>query len=356
MTPPSGEESSLPRVDLRSDTVTRPTPAMREAMHRAEVGDDCFGEDPTVRALELRTAELLGKEAALFFPSGIMANQTGILALGEPGTEVLAEAGAHLLHWEEGSVAAHGGMQPRGIPAADGLLSPGELEAAVHPPSPFQPRGTVLVLENTHLGSGGRIMTPQGTAELADRARAHGLRIHLDGARLWNAAAALGEPPAALAAPADTVMTCLSKGLGAPVGSMLAGPRSVLERGWRIRRRLGGQMRQAGILAAAGLHALEHHRERLVEDHRRARRLAEGLDGLPGVAAPPPETNIVMVDVSALGRTVESLLEGVGRRGVALGAFGPGRIRAVLHLEVDDAGVDRAVAAFREALAEGADG
>jgi threonine aldolase len=353
VTPPSGEEPPPPRVDLRSDTVTRPTPAMREAMLRAEVGDDCFGEDPTVRALEARAAELLGKESALFFPSGIMANQTGILALGEPGTEVLAEAGAHLIHWEEGSLAAHGGMQLRGIPAAEGLLTPAELDGALHPPSPFQPRGAVLALENTHLGSGGRVMSPPRTAAVAERARAHGLRIHLDGARLWNAAAELGVPPAELAAPVDTVMTCLSKGLGAPVGSMLAGPRSVLERGWRIRRRLGGQMRQAGILAAAGLHALEHHRTRLVEDHRRARRLAEGLGGLPGVAVAPPETNIVMADVTATGRSVDSVLGALARRGVAMGAFGGGRIRAVLHLDVNDDGVDRAVVAFREVLGEG---
>jgi threonine aldolase len=341
------------RIDLRSDTVTRPTSAMREAILHAEVGDDCFGEDPTVRALEARVAELLGKEAALFFPSGIMANQTGILALGEPGTEVVAEAGAHLIHYEEGSLAAHGGMSLRGIQAAQGILTPEELRTGLRAPSRFQPRTSVLTLENTHLDSGGRVMDRPRTEALAEEARTHGLRIHLDGARLWNAAVALGEPLSGLAAPADTVMTCLSKGLGAPVGSMLAGPRVILERGWRIRRRLGGQMRQAGILAAAGLHALEHHRARLAEDHRRAKALAARLHELPGISAGPPESNIVMVDVSGSGQSPEGVLRGLATHGIAMVPFGPGRIRAVLHMEIDDAGVDQAVEAFRETLGTG---
>jgi threonine aldolase len=340
-------------IDLRSDTVTRPTPAMREAVAGAEVGDDCFGEDPTVRALEARAAELLGKEAALFFPSGIMANQTGILALGEPGTEVVAEAGAHLIHYEEESVAAHGGMNLRGVPAARGILSLEELRDALRPPSPYQPRTTVVALENTHLDSGGRAMTPERTAALAETAREVGARVHLDGARIWNAAAALEVSPARLAAPADTVMASLSKALGAPVGSVLAGPGELMERAWRIRRRLGGQMRQAGILAAAGLHALDRHRDRIAEDHRRARELAQGLEGLSGVEASAPETNVVMIDVAGTGRSVGEVLEALAAREVLLVPFGPTRMRAVLHLDVDDAGVGRAVEAFREVLAYG---
>jgi threonine aldolase len=347
----AGEEvARTPEIDLRSDTVTRPTPAMREAMARAEVGDDCFGEDPTVQALEARVAELLGKEAALFFPSGIMANQTGILALGAPGTEVVAEAAAHLIHYEEGSLAAHGGMNLRGIRALHGLLTLEELRAGLRPPSRFHPRTTVLALENSHLDSGGRVMDRAHLEALTEEARLRGLRVHLDGARLWNAASALGVEPAELAAPVDTVMTCLSKGLGAPVGSMLAGPRSVLEPAWRIRRRLGGQMRQAGILAAAGLHALEHHLGRLAEDHRRARDLAEGLSSLPGVSVPPPETNIVMIDVAGSGKSVEELLRALAARGVAMVPFGPTRIRAVLHLEIDDDDVQQAVNAFKAAF------
>jgi threonine aldolase len=339
-------------VDLRSDTVTRPTPAMWEAMMAAPVGDDCFGEDPTVRRLEERAAELLGKERALFFPSGIMANQAGILAQGEPGTEVLAEARAHLIHYEEASVAAHGGMTLRGIPTPDGLLDAESLRAALRPSSPFHPRVSLLALENTHLDSGGRVMAPGEVEAVAELAREGGLRVHLDGARLWNAAAALEEEPAALAAPVDTVMTCLSKGLGAPVGSVLAGPAPVLERAWRIRRRLGGQMRQAGILAAAGLHALEHHRGRLAEDHRRARRLARGLAFLPGLQVAAPETNVVMIDITGTGRSPARLLAGLAERGVGLVPFGAARLRAVLHLEVDDTGVDRAVEAFRQVLEE----
>ncbi len=337
-------------VDLRSDTVTRPTPAMREAMLAAPVGDDCFGEDPTVQRLEARVAELLGKERALFFPSGIMANQAGILAQGAPGTEVLAEARAHLIHYEEASVAAHGGMTLRGIPTSDGLLDPDALRSALRPPSPFHPRASLLALENTHLDSGGRVLAPEALAEVAEVAREAGLRIHLDGARLWNAAAALDVPPSTLCTPVDTVMTCLSKGLGAPVGSVLAGPAPVLEAAWRIRRRLGGQMRQAGILAAAGLHALEHHRDRLGEDHARARRLARGLAFLPGVQVTAPETNVVMIEVAGTGRPPADLLAGLADRGVRMVPFGPTRIRAVLHLEVDDEGVDRALAAFREVV------
>lgn len=339
-------------IDLRSDTFTLPTAAMRKALATAEVGDDCFGEDPTVRALEERTAELLGKERALFFPSGIMANQAGILAMAHPGQEVVAEARAHLIHYEEGSLAAHGGLLLRGIPASDGVLTPGELGEGLRPPSPYHPRTTVLALENTHLDSGGRVMDPERTRLLAAVARDHDLVVHLDGARLWNAATALGTAPARLAESVDTVMVSLSKGLGAPVGSMLAGTSDVLERAWRIRRRLGGQMRQAGFLAAAGLHALEHQRERLDDDHRRARRLAEEVGVLPGIRVAPPETNVVMIDVAGTGLEPSMVLRGLEERGVLLVAFGRTRVRAVLHLGVDDEGVEGAIRAFR-AVAEG---
>ncbi len=337
-------------IDFLSDTVTRPTPGMREAMATAEVGDDCFGEDPTVKALEVEVARLLGKERALFFPSGTMANQTAILAQTEPGQEILVEARSHLVHYEEGSLAVHGGLLLRQIPAAGGILATEELESALRPPSPYQPRTALLALENTHLGSGGQPMTPQRTAELADRARRAGLAVHLDGARLWNAAVALGVPLSELTAPVDTVMTCLSKGLGAPVGSLFSGPEEVVERAWRIRRRLGGQMRQAGHLAAAGLFALEHHLPLLEEDHGRAKALARGLGVLEGVTVPTPRTNVVMLELDPSELEVEEVLEGLARRGVRMGPFGPNRIRAVLHLEIHDAHVEEAVAAFREAL------
>jgi threonine aldolase len=339
-----------PEVDLRSDTVTRPTPAMRDAMRDAVVGDDCFGEDPTVRRLEERAAELLGKARALFFPSGIMANQAGLLAQGAPGTEILVEARAHLAHYEEASVAAHGGMTLRGVASASGILTPDELRGALRPPSAFHPRVSVVALENTHLDSGGRVMDGGQVEAVAAVAAEAGLPVHLDGARLWNAAAALGVEPAALTAPVTTVMTCLSKGLGAPVGSIMAGPAEVVDRAWRIRRRLGGQMRQAGVLAAAGLHALEHHRARLAEDHDRARRLAEGVAFFQGVQVVAPETNVVMIDVAGTGQTPARILAGLAERGVGMVPFGATRIRAVLHLELDDAGVERAIAALGEVL------
>ncbi|MEX2530141.1 MAG: GntG family PLP-dependent aldolase [Gemmatimonadota bacterium] len=337
-------------VDLRSDTFTRPTDRMREAMARAEVGDDCFGEDPTVRALEEEAARVLGKERSLFFPSGIMANQVGILAQTGPGEEVLAESSAHLIHYEEGSLAAHGGLLVRGIPSAGGVLDAEELGQALRAPSPYQPRTRLLALENTHLNSGGRAMSVERTAVLAGFAREAGLAVHLDGARIWNAAVALGVDPAELTAPADTVMSCLSKGLGAPVGSVLAGSAEVIERGWRIRRRLGGQMRQAGFLAAAGLHALQHHRERLADDHARARLLAERVGSLPGVRVTSPETNVVMIDLREARVGVSQALAGLKERGVLAGPFGPGRIRAVLHLDVDDAGVELAASAMTDLL------
>ncbi len=333
-------------IDLRSDTVTRPTPAMREAIAHAPVGDDCFGEDPTVRELEATIAGLLGTERALFFPSGIMANQAGILAQGEPGTEVLAEARAHLLHYEEGSVAAHGGMTLRAIPTASGLLTPDDVAAAIRPESPFHPRVSLLALENTHLDSGGRVMGAAAVAEVAEVAREAGLRVHVDGARLWNAAVGAGCSPAELVAPVDTVMTSLSKGLGAPVGSMLAGSEETIGRAWRIRRRLGGQMRQVGLLAAAALHALDGYRDRLGADHRRAAALAEGARTIRGVRVTSPETNIVMIEVSGTGMQPTEILAGLDRRGVRMVPFGPTRIRAVLHREIDDAGIEAAVEAL----------
>ncbi|RMH16442.1 MAG: low specificity L-threonine aldolase, partial [Gemmatimonadetes bacterium] len=234
-----GPGARAPVVDLRSDTVTRPSPGMREAMRDAEVGDDVLGDDPTVRALEERVAGLLGKERALFFPSGIMANQTALAVLGRPGGEVVVEARAHLVSYEYGAAAALSGLQVRTVEAPYGVLTPAQVEAALRPPSRYLPETVLVALENTHMDSGGRVMPPavaRAHRALADR---HGLPIHLDGARLWHAAAAAGVEPRAYAELADTVMVALSKGLGAPVGSMLAGPAAVLEAAWRVRRRFG---------------------------------------------------------------------------------------------------------------------
>ncbi len=337
-------------VDLRSDTVTRPTPGMREAIARAEVGDDVLGDDPTVKRLEARVAELLGKEAALFFPSGTMANQTAVAVLTSPGTEVVIEATGHILDWEGGAAAQWAGIQLRPVPTPDGLLTPDLVRDAIRPEARMAVRTSLICLENTHNAAGGKIM-PLGTMRaIRDIAARRGIPVHLDGARLWNASVATGIPEATFAAEADTVMVTLSKGLGCPVGSLLAGSAELIDEAWYIRRRHGGGMRQAGILAAAGLYALEHHRERLADDHARARRLADLLDGTPGIRVVPPETNIVMIDVVWDDLDAPTLAERARANGVLLTPFTSRRVRAVTHLDIDDAGIDRAAAAIRTAV------
>jgi threonine aldolase len=339
-----------PKVDLRSDTVTRPTRAMRAAMMEAEVGDDVLDHDPTTLALEERVADLLGKERALFFPSGVQANQTALAVHGRPGTEAVCEAGAHIFNYEEAAGALISGLQLHPVRTRDGLLTPELVRGAIRPPSPYNPATSLVALENTHNGAGGKILPLETAEAIRDVALEAGLPIHLDGARLWHASAATGHSPAALAAVGDTVMVCISKGLGAPVGSLLAGKGEVMERAWRVRRRLGGGMRQSGILAAAGLYALEHHRERLVEDHRRARVLAQGAGRIGGLRVETPETNIVMVDLEAPGVTPEVILAFLAERGVLMVPFGPRRIRAVTHLDVDDEGIQRALGALTLAM------
>lgn len=330
-------------VDLRSDTVTRPTAGMRAAMMDAEVGDDVLDHDPTTAALESQVAEILGKEAALFFPSGIQANQTALYVHGVPGSEVVLEAGAHIFNYEEAAGAALSGLQFQTIPTEDGLLVPELVQGAIRPESPYMHSTSLIALENTHNGAGGKILpieSMRGIREVADQA---GLPIHLDGARLWHACAASGLAPAEFGSLADTVMVCLSKGLGAPVGSLLAGPKAFMAKAWRVRRRLGGGMRQSGILAAAGIFALENHRHRLEEDHVRARTLAEAARELPGIEAMVPDTNIVMLDFPEGGVSTGEVLGALAAEGILMVPFGPNRIRAVTHLDVDDDGITRAV-------------
>jgi len=338
-------------VDLRSDTVTRPTSAMRRAIAEAEVGDAVLGDDPTVLALERLGAEWLGKEAALFFPSGIMANTAALMLHAPPGTEAVIDAGGHILNYEEGAAAALAGVQLRATDTPDGLLTPEILETAIRPRSPYLPRTSLVCLENTHNGAGGRVLTAARTRDISGVARAMEVAVHLDGARLPNAAVALGVPIHQLAEPADTVMVALSKGLGAPVGSLLAGDGGTMARAWRIRRRLGGGMRQAGLLAAAGIHAIHTHLERLADDHRRARILAVAANGIDGLATGAPDTNIVMVDVVDPGLEVGAILPALEARGVLMTAFGPRRLRAVTHLDVDDAAIGRAIAALQDTVA-----
>jgi threonine aldolase len=336
-------------IDLRSDTVTRPSAAMRRAMAEAEVGDDVYGEDPTVLRLEERVAALLGKEAALFVSSGTMGNQVAILCQTRPGDEVVVGEGAHCAFYESGAAAALAGVQT--IHAGrGGLFGAAELEAVIKPVHDVHPRTSLVAIENTHNRAGGRVFPQADVLAIAAVARARGLALHLDGARLWNAAAATGLSPAELGAPFDTVNVCFSKGLGAPVGSALCGSRDLVRAARRFRKMLGGGMRQAGILAAGALYALEHNLARVAEDHAAARTLAEALRAVGEARVGEVETNIVNVDVP--GVSAERVAEAAARRGVLVGASGPERIRAVTHLDVAAADVAPAARALAEAIRE----
>lgn len=341
---------SNPVIDLRSDTVTRPTAGMRDAMMAAVVGDDVLDHDPTTLALEQKVAGLLGKEAALFFPSGVQANQTALAVHGQPGSEVVHEAGAHIFNYEAGAGAALSGLQLRPVATEDGLLTPELVRGAIRPTSPYLPSTGLLSLENTHNGAGGKILPLETMREIRNVAGEAEIPVHLDGARLWHACVETGLSPEAYGALADTVMVCLSKGLGAPVGSVLAGPEEIMNRAWEVRRRLGGGMRQSGILAAAGIYALDHNRNRLAEDHARARVLAKEAGSIPGIEVVAPDTNIVMLDLTDETVSPDGMLEALARAGVLMVPFGPRRLRAVTHLDVDDDGIARALEALGQIM------
>ncbi|HSJ64779.1 MAG TPA: GntG family PLP-dependent aldolase [Gemmatimonadaceae bacterium] len=336
-------------IDLRSDTVTRPTPAMRRAMAEAEVGDDVLDGDPTVRQLEERVALMLGKPRALFFPSGTMANQTALWVLAERGTEVYADAGAHVVHYEMAGAAALAGVQLRTVPPSGDVISAEDVEMAMRPPSRHAPRASLLCLENTHNGAGGRVTPLPALRALQDVAAGRGIPVHLDGARLWNASAALDVPLDALASCADSVMVSFSKGLGAPVGAALAGPVEVIEAAYFARKRFGGGMRQSGILAAGALYALDAHLSRLLEDHEHARLLASALEGVHGIRVVPPDTNIVMLDLPS-GADAYDVVASAARMDVLLTPWSRGRIRAVTHLDVDASAVLKAAEAIGAAM------
>lgn len=320
---------------------------MREAIASAEVGDDQFGDDPTVRRLEDRVAELLGKERSLFFPSGIMANEAAIIALGRPGTEAVVEASCHLIDWEDAAVAAWAGMQLRPVETPDGILTAEAVRAAIRPvANPYQPDTSLICVENTHNAKGGKVVPLEMLREVRAVAEEHRLPVHMDGARLWHAAHAADVSLADFADTADTVMVALSKGLGCPVGSLLAGPAAVMERVWRVRRRMGGAMRQSGILAAAGLYALDHHIDRLGEDHRRARMIAELAGEIEGIEPVLPDTNIVMLDLAGDDLDAATLVAALAEEGVRVTMFSPKRLRAVTHMDVDDDDVRHAMDAL----------
>lgn len=341
----------MPRpIDLRSDTVTQPTPAMRRAIAEAEVGDDVLGDDPTVHHLEARVAELLGKEAALFVPSGTMANQLAIRVHTQPGDEILVEAEAHLYYYEAGAPAALSGVQCRCLPGRRGIFTAADLEAALRPANVHFPPTRLVCVENTHNRGGGSVWPLESLRAVTACARRHGLALHLDGARLWNASAASGVPVQEYAAGFDTVSVCFSKALGAPVGSALTGPRELIERARRFRKMFGGGMRQAGILAAAALYALEYHRERLAEDHARARRLAGVLAELPSAAIDPAEVETNLVYFRVTRRPAAEVVADLKAEGVWVLASGPDRIRAVPNLNVTAADFEQALRAFQRVL------
>ena len=341
-------------VDLRSDTVTRPTPAMRRAMAEAEVGDEQRGEDPTVNALCARVAALLGKEAALFLPSGTMCNEIALLVHCRPGEEVICDRTAHILTAESGGPGALAGAMVRALDGAAGVYEPAQLAEAVRPVNRYAPRSRLAVVEQTSNLGGGTIW-PLATIEAIGRAaQEHGLLLHMDGARLLNAVVESGVEAARYAAPFDSLWVDFSKGLGCPVGAALAGSGAFVEAAWQWKQRLGGAMRQSGVLAAAALHALDHHVARLAEDHANARRFADSVRALPGLRLDQPrvDSNLVFFDCAAAGMTAPALADALRTRGVRIGAVGRHRLRAVTHLDVDAAAVDTA----REALADAVGG
>jgi threonine aldolase len=346
-------------IDLRSDTVTRPTPAMRHAMANAEVGDDVYREDPTVLRLEELAASMLGFPAALFVPTGTMGNQLAVHLQTRPGSEVIIEARGHIFNFEMGAMAVWSGALPRPIVTENGLLEPAQVEAAIAPKVSYRTPTRLLALENTHNLWSGLPMDATRTRALVEVAHAHGVPVHLDGARIFNAAAALGTSAAELAGGCDTVMFCLSKGLAAPVGSLLLGSRGLIEEAVRASKLFGGGMRQVGVLAAAGIVALTEMVDRLAEDHARARRLADGLAELPAVEIDPTRvyTNILVfrlraekVPGDAAMAPSQRFVTGMKERGVLLGAFGATDVRMVTHYEISDADVETTLRATTEVL------
>ena len=335
-------------VDLRSDTVTRPSEGMREAMASAEVGDDVYGEDPTVNRLQERVARLLGMEAGLFVPSGVMANQLALAVHTQPGDEVIVEATSHIFNYESGAPALLSGIQLRPVEGDRGRLAPGHVAEAMRPEADVAPHTRLVCMENTANKAGGVAGRPARQEAVAEAARSRGLKLHLDGARLWNAAEATGAAPADLAAPFDTAWVALSKGLGAPVGSVLCGPQDTITQARRRRKAFGGGMRQAGVLAAAGRYAIEHHRAGLARDHARAERLARTLAALPAFEVDPRavDTNIVIFETTDTdAATVVEILE---NENVLMTVFGPRTVRATTHRDVSGNDLDRTVAVIEE--------
>ena len=340
------------RINLLSDTQTRPTPAMREAMARADVGDEQIGDDPTVNALCDRVAELLGKEAAVFMPSGTMCNVAATLVHCRPGDEILAHETAHIIAREGGAHAALGGFQIVALPGADGQFAPDTFRRALHPPSRYQPPQTVVSVEQTANIGGGTIWKKADLDQIVQIAQANGLATHMDGARLLNACVATGIAAREMASGWDSAWIDFSKGLGAPIGGVIAGSRGFIDEIWRWKQRLGGSMRQSGICAAACLHALDHNVDRLADDHANARTLARGLSQISGMEVQQPETNLVFFTPDGAGVSGEKMVGALRQRGVLL-AMMDGRIRACTHLDVTAAMIEETVGLVREIVRGG---
>ncbi len=330
-------------IDLRSDTVTRPSPAMRRAIAEAEVGDDVFGDDPTVQRLEEKTATLLGHEAALYVPSGTMANQVSLRMLTSPGDEVLCEAGSHIVNYEVAAASALSGIQLSAIDAPDGILTPELLKPRIRPPNIHHPNTAVIALENTHNRAGGRVYPMELIPEIKDLADRHNLKFYLDGARLWNAAAYHKVELSVIASQFDAVSVCFSKGLGAPVGSAVASSEKMIAGARRIRKMFGGGMRQVGVIAAGALHALENNLDRIADDHIRAKRLASNLQRSPFLEINPDDvqTNIVVINLKS-SLSEDSFCARLRSEGVLLVPFGQSRVRAVAHLDINDEDIEKA--------------
>jgi threonine aldolase len=340
-------------IDLRSDTVTRPTPGMWEAMRAAEVGDDVFGDDPTVNRLQERLAALLGKEAALFVPSGTMSNQICIKVHTQPGDEILCEQGCHIYNNEAGGPAVLSGVMCRTIAGDHGILDRSQLEDKLRPNDDHLVRTRLVALENTHNSGGGRVYPLEKIRAISSWGHEHGLRLHLDGARLWNAIVATGIPAAEWARHFDSVSVCFSKGLGTPLGSALAGTKEFVTQARRVRKLLGGGMRQVGIAAAAALYALDHHIERLAEDHRNARLIAQAIADTPGLRLDPPhvETNLIWFAVDPKLATAQELTAALKQRGIWVFAAGKYRLRACTHLDVSSVQAERVADTIRHLTA-----
>jgi threonine aldolase len=338
------------QIDLRSDTVTKPSAAMREAMAKAEVGDDVFGEDPTVNLLQQKVADLLGKEAALYVPSGTMANQICIKVHTQPGDEVIMEKGCHLFNYETGALAFLSNIQPHLIEGVRGVMLVEEIKKAIRPAVYYMPRTALVAVENTHNRAGGTIYPIETIREIHALARAEKMGFHLDGARLWNACVETGISPKEYAGYFDSVSVCLSKGLGAPVGSVIAGSREFIEKARKYRKIFGGGMRQAGVLAAAGIYALDHNRDRLKEDHAKMKYFAQELAGIPSLTIDMQavQTNIVLIGVERTGKKPEEVLAMLKARGVLLTMGNWMSVRAVTHLDVSMDDVKKAAAVFHE--------